>query len=147
MSLPLFPFLSLKWGGGIYLTVDSLEGLVPSHLLPFCLLPFCLLPFRLLKTKLCHFAYSPKNGYFFDAETSIQATQLAFSTTEVKEWFFHFASSPGYPYLGFFIHFTHQTIGTSYTSFCVSLICTTSLEAAKVTVPNLPKVDEFCNIL
>ena len=117
---------------------------MPSNLLPFCLLPFCLLPFCLLKTKLCHFAYSPKNDYFFDAKTSIQATQLAFSTTEVKEWFFHFASTPGYPYLGFFYSFHTPD---SYTSFCVSLICTTSLEAAKATAPNLRKVDEFCNIL
>ena len=31
----------------------------------------------------------------------------------------------------------------SCTSFCASLICMTSLEAAKVTAHNLPRVDEF----
>ena len=32
----------------------------------------------------------------------------------------------------------------SYTSFCASLICTTSLETTKVAAPNLPRVDEYC---
>ena len=61
---------------------------------------------------------------------------------EVKGCFFHFAQA-----LNWTIGLLLYARGQLHPFFYVSLICTTSMEAAKVTAPNPPRVDELCNIL
>ena len=100
--------------------------------------PICLLPFHLLNIKLCHFAY-----FFLMLRQTSQQLNLPFQQQGVKGCFFHFAQA---------LNRRISTLGLLlYTrplhQFVVPLICITSLGAANVTAPNLPRVDEFCNML
>ena len=92
---------------------------------------------------------------FFDTKTNIgkqlslkdpwKMMENPFQQQGVKGCLFHFAQAliGGYPHLSFFYSFHTPD---HCTSFCASSICTTTLEAAKITAPNLPRVDVFCNI-
>ena len=62
------------------------------------------------------------------------------SSSSVVMWIRWLATVVVY-HLGFFSY------ARQLDSFCTSSIFTTSLDVAKVIAPNLPRVDEFCNIL